>query len=141
MWEMYEELISGIPEGLHIKRSVAGSFWTVVESELGVGVAGTAKTMTRPPLQRAPLAGMSLKEAAELAKSWNFVEASLGVAVINSYYNTPEIARANGVLFDQGDDRLNDPYIAYRKFARDKKVACIGSHSTMVDSMLKDVAA
>ena len=44
------------------------------------------------------------------------------------------------MLFDQGDDRLNDPYIAYRKFARDKKVACIGSHSTMVDSMLKDVA-
>ena len=117
MWELYEELIAGIPEGLHIKRSVAGSFWTVVESELGVGAAGTAKTMTRPPLQRAPLAGMPLKEAAELA-----------------------IARANGVLFDQGDDRLNDPYIAYRKFARDKKVACIGSHSTMVDSMLKDVA-
>lgn len=140
MWEMYEELIAGIPEGLHIKRSVAGSFWTVVESELGVGAAGTAKTMTRPPLQRAPLAGMPLKEAAELAKSWNFVEASLGVAAINAYYNTPEIARANGVLFDQGDDRLNDPYIAYRKFARDKKVACIGSHSTMVDSMLKDVA-
>jgi uncharacterized protein (DUF4213/DUF364 family) len=140
MWELYDELIASIPGELHVKRCAAGNFWTVVESELGVGAAGTAKTMTRPPMQRTPLEGMPLKEAAELAKSWNFVEASLGVAAINAYYNTPEIARVNGVLFDQGDERLNDPYIAYRKFARDKKVACIGSNSTMIDSMLKDVA-
>ena len=140
MWELYDELIAGIPEDLHVRRAVAGSFWTAVESELGVGVAGTVRTMTRPPLGRFRLEGAALRQAAELSKSWNFVEASLGVAALNAYYNTPEIAKANGVLFDQGDDRLNDPYIAYRKFARDKKVACIGSHSTMVDSMLKDVA-
>ena len=140
MWELYDELLAGIPEDLHVKAAVSGSFWTVVESELGVGVAGTAKSMTRPAMNREPLVGMPLKRAAELAKSWNLVEASLGVAAMNAYYNTPEIAAKNGVLFAEGDDRLNDPYIAYRKYARDKKAACIGSHSTMVDSMLKDVA-
>lgn len=140
MWELYDELIAGIPEDLHVRRAVAGSFWTAVESELGVGVAGTVRTMTRPPLGRFRLEGAALRQAAELSKSWNFVEASLGVAALNAYYNTPEIAKANGVLFDAGDDRLNDPYIAYRNYARGRRVACIGSDSTLVDSLLKDVA-
>ena len=140
MWELYDRLITGIPEELHVKRAVAGNFWTAVESELGVGVAGTAKSMTRPPLARFALEGAPLRQVAALSKSWNFVEASIGVAALNAYYNSPEIARKNGVLFDEGDDRLNDPYIAYRNFARDKKVACIGSNSTVVESLLKDVA-
>lgn len=33
MWELYDELIAGIPEELHVKRVVSGSFWTAVESE------------------------------------------------------------------------------------------------------------
>lgn len=140
MWELYDELLAGIPEGLHVKRMVAGNFWTVVESELGVGVAGTARTVTCPPLRRKGIIGESLKEISSLAKSWNLVEASIGVAAMNAYYNTPEIATNNGVLFAEGDDRLNDPYIAYRRIVRGKKVACIGSHSAMVDSLLKDVA-
>jgi len=140
MWELYDRLITGIPEELHVKRAVAGSFWTAVESELGVGVAGTAKSMTRPPLARFTLEGAPLRQVAALSKSWNFVEASIGVAALNAYYNSPEIARKNGVLFDEGDDRLNDPYIVYRNFVRDKKVACIGSNSTVVESLLKDVA-
>ena len=140
MWELYDKLIAGVPEELHVKRAVAGNFWTAVESELGVGVSGTAKSMTRPPLARFTLEGAPLRQVAALSKSWNFVEASIGVAALNAYYNSPEIARKNGVLFDEGDDRLNDPYIVYRNFVRDKKVACIGSNSTVVESLLKDVA-
>lgn len=140
MWELYDKLIAGVPEELHVKRAVAGSFWTAVESELGVGVSGTAKSMTRPPLARFTLEGAPLRQVAALSRSWNFVEASIGVAALNAYYNSPEIARENGVLFDEGDDRLNDPYIVYRNFVRDKKVACIGSNSTVVESLLKDVA-
>ncbi|MDO4973516.1 MAG: DUF4213 domain-containing proteins [Eubacteriales bacterium] len=140
MWELYDRLIAGVPEELHVKRAVAGSFWTAVESELGVGVSGTAKSMTRPPLARITLEGAPLKQVAALSKSWNFVEASIGVAALNAYYNSPEIAKKNGVLFDEGDDRLNDPYIVYRNFVRDKKVACIGSNSTVVESLLKNVA-
>ena len=140
MWELYDELIAGIPEELHVKRVVSGSFWTAVESELGVGVAGTVKGMTRPPVGRFRLEGAPLRQTCELAKSWNLIEAGIGVAAINAYYNTPEIAAKNGVRFAEGDERLNDPYIAYRNFARGKKVACIGSDSTVVDSLLKDVA-
>ena len=140
MWELYDELIAGIPETLHVKRCVAGSFWTVVESEMGAGVAGTVRGMTRPPLGRFRLEGAPLKQAAELARSWNLIEAGIGVAAINAYYNTPEIAAKTGTLFADGDDRLNDPYIVYRNYARGRRVACIGSESTVVDSLLKDVA-
>ena len=78
MWEMYEELIAGIPEGLHIKRSVAGSFWTVVESELGVGAAGTAKTMTRPPLQKTLdcFSGSVMVPRDVYLRSWLFTRAT-----------------------------------------------------------------
>lgn len=140
MRKLYDELIGGIPEKLTVKRFVAGSFWTVVESEVGAGVAGTVKIISRPPLARYAIEGAPLKEVAALALSWNLVEAGIGVAALNAYYNAPEIAAENGVLFAEGDDRLNDPYIAYRNFARGKRVACIGSDSTVVDSLLKDVA-
>lgn len=140
MWKLYDELIAQIPDDLHAKNVVSGNFWTVVESELGVGVAGTVRVMSRPPLGRFALNGAPLREVAKLAKSWNFVEASIGVAAINAYFNTPEIARQNGVLFEEGDSRRNDPYIAYRNFAKGKRVAGIGSHSGMAGSLINDVA-
>lgn len=140
IWELYEELIVQIPEDLHALTVVSGNFWTVVESELGMGVAGTVRSMSRPPMGHFPLKGAPLKEVAKLAKSWNFVEASIGVAALNAYFNTPEIARRNGVLFDEGDARRNDPYIAYRNVAKGKKVACIGSRSGMTEQLLSDVA-
>lgn len=140
MWELYEELIAGIPENLSVKTVVAGNFWTCVESELGVGTAVTIRSLTRPPMGRFKLEGASLKQVAALAKSWNFVEVGIGVAAINAYYNTPEIAENNSVLFSQGDDRLNDPYIAYRNFARDKKVGSIGSHSDTIEQIMGDIA-
>lgn len=140
MWEMYNRLIDEIPEHVKVKRYVSGNFWTVVESDLGVGVAGTARTVTRPPVGRFSITGAPLKQVAELSKSWNLVEASIGVAALNSYYNSPEVADKNGVLFSDGDDRLNDPYIAYRNYARGKRVACMGHDSTPIESLLKDVA-
>ena len=92
MWEMYDELIAGIPEDLTVKRYVAGNFWTVVESELGVGTAGTPKAFSRPPVARFDITGATIKKVAALSKSWNMIEAAIGVASINAYYNTPEIA-------------------------------------------------
>ena len=141
MFSLYDELINSIPSDLKVVRAAAGNFWTAVESELGVGVAGTVNEMSRPMTAHFKYEGAELKKLAELSKSWNYVEASIGVAAINAYYNSPSVAEKNGVLFSQGDERLNDPYIAYRNYARDKKAGYIGHHqSKMVDSMLGDVA-
>ena len=37
------------------------------------------------------LRGLCLKDVAELSKSWNFEETSLGVAALNTWYARPEL--------------------------------------------------
>lgn len=137
MWEIYDALIEGIPADLHITRVVAGSFWTAVESELGTGIAGSPGTLTRPNLCHNSLTGMKLKDAAALSKSWNMIEASIGVAAMNAYYNTPDVAVQNGVLLPKcaEDDRMNDPYIFYQNHIVGKKVAGIDS-SDMLETLM-----
>lgn len=139
MWEIYDALIENIPEGLHVKRVVAGSFWTAIESELGTGIAGSPCTLTRPNIYRDSLIGMKLRDAAALSKSWNMVEASIGVAAMNAYYNTPEVSTQNGVILPKcaEDDRINDPYIFYQNMVLGKKVAGIGS-SDMLETLMGD---
>ncbi len=42
---------------------------------------------------RPPHSGRPLKDVAAYVKSWNLQEASLGIAAINAFYNTPELVR------------------------------------------------
>lgn len=74
------------------------------------------------------LTGKTLRELAELIKSWNYLEAAVGQAAINAWYNSPEIARHNGVDMDQSprEDRMNDPFIMSQREIRGKKVVTIG---------------
>jgi uncharacterized protein (DUF4213/DUF364 family) len=63
-----------------------------------------------------------LRELAAAAKSWNFAEASLGMAAINAYWNSPErplVARA----LELGD---TEAFSAWKNRAAGKKVAVIG---------------
>ena len=97
---------------------------------LGVprGTAGVAKFDTRPFTHPDDLTGKTLRELAELIKSWNYLEAAVGQAAINAWYNSPEIARQNGVEMDQSprEDRMNDPFIMSQREVRGKKVVTIG---------------
>jgi len=43
-----------------------------------------------------PVEGMSLQDMAAMVKSWNYLEASLGTAALNCYYNTVEKVNALG---------------------------------------------
>lgn len=87
-WEVYDRLISLIPEDLVVEDVLLGIQWTLVRSA-GVGVAMT------PPEGRCWIPGAGgfkgrkLKELAALIKSWNPFEAALGVAAVNSYVNAP----------------------------------------------------
>lgn len=73
------------------------------------GTAGAVKFDTRPFTHPDDLTGKTLRELAELIKSWNYLEAAVGQAAINAWYNSPEIARQNGVDMDQSprEDRMN----------------------------------
>jgi uncharacterized protein (DUF4213/DUF364 family) len=79
--------------------------------------------------------GMPLRDLAVAAKSWNFAEASLGMAAVNAYHNSPErplVARS----LAHGEDI--DAFTAYRQRAAGKKAAVIG-HFHHLEKNLGDV--
>ena len=130
-WSLYEELLSGIPQGIKAKNIVVGATFAAVESETGAVGLGSylwSRYYTRPFTHPGDLTGKTLRELAELIKSWNYLEAAIGQAAVNAWYNAPEMARQNGVDMDQNprEDRMNDPFIMSQREIRGKKVATIG---------------
>jgi uncharacterized protein (DUF4213/DUF364 family) len=97
-WQQNDELIDGIPDGIKVDDFLIGHHWTTVGAG---GHTGIAMTMDQPgPASLCPddLRGLPLHEAAALSKSWNFMDASVGMAAINAWYNTQEKMVALGVL-------------------------------------------
>ncbi len=87
MWEIYDEIIHSIPQDLTVKECLIGSSWTLVRSERGIGTAMTIRS-GKKGIGINNIAGRSLKEIAGYVKSWNFFQASLGQAAINSVLST-----------------------------------------------------
>jgi uncharacterized protein len=87
-WALYDELIGGIPTDLVVEDCLVGLHWVLVRSE-GVGMA---MTPGEGPVRHglgANLRGRPVRELAEASKSWNFLEAAIGIAAMNSWYNAP----------------------------------------------------
>ncbi|MDV3425797.1 MAG: DUF364 domain-containing protein [Bacillota bacterium] len=141
MWELYDDLIRGIPEDLKVDDLVCGCRNSYVRSGNGSGVGNYYLCDTRMPMFSKNLIGAPLREAAECVKSWNFVEASIGVAAINAYYNNPEVARKNGVEFSDSkfvEDRLFDPFIMTQNEVKNKKVTVIG-HFPLLENLFQPI--
>ena len=83
----YEELIKPIPDHLHVIDLIQGEGWTLVESEFGVGLAMTYRGGINNYVHKNWI-GMPLNSLALKVNSWNFPEASLGLAAVNSFWNT-----------------------------------------------------
>lgn len=129
MWEIYDALISGIPDDLTADTIICGNGNTIVVNKYGAGISSLLQYETRLPISSGNLIGTSLRQVAGLIKSWNLPEASIGHAALNSYYNSPIIARMNGIEFSDfqyKEDRLNDPFITSQNEVKGKKVAVIG---------------
>lgn len=86
MWEFYDSLIEKIPENIKIKELVIGSEFTMVITDYGAGISRLLYDK-RFSFDKDIKKNMSLKDLCKGVKSWNFIEASLGLAAINSYYN------------------------------------------------------
>ncbi len=84
-WALYDRLLAEIPGDVRVEACLLGLHWILVRS-LGVGIA-----MTPPGVHRFKLAGtvdgMPVAELAQLAKSWDPLEAAVGLAAINSVVN------------------------------------------------------
>ena len=140
-WKMYDELISGIPEGIKIREVVIGIHWTTVLTDELCGMAGTVTAGFRTGIENGLYTGMDLKEAAQRAKSWNFLEASVGMAAINTWYNSLDKMKELGLYSDdgsnfagQGDSVFSHP----EETMKGKKVTVVG-HFPYIERKLGDI--
>ena len=89
-FELYDTILDGIDTDAIVSNTLMGQCWTAVETAGRFGMAMTTPVDTAPRMLDVPYEGISLKELASAAKSWNLTEAGFGMAAVNAYYNTPE---------------------------------------------------
>lgn len=135
MWQIYDDLVNEIPNDLTVLECMVGASWTLVRSERGLGIVKTIRG-GKQGSKLSNIAGMQLKKLAAYSKSWSMLEASLGMAAINSAFNN-----SSQVMDITGNqiDKSNDPekYNAFKILEpnmKDKKVAVIG-HFPGIDKL------
>lgn len=99
-WKLYDLLIGGVPEDIAVRDYCLGTHWSYVEADCGTGVSFTCKGGAKRTCTQ-DLRGASLRAMAELAKSWCFEEATLGVAALNAYYARKELLDPLGAAYDE----------------------------------------
>lgn len=133
-WKFYNHLIAGIPEDIVVKNYCLGTHWSYIEANCGMGVSFTCKGGAKRT-HTLDLRGLPLRTVAELAKSWCFEEATLGVAALNAYYAQKERLDPLGALYDEpiempdGTIRKRDAFELYRpriEQAARKNVTVVG---------------
>ena len=101
LWEwwgaerLYDDLALGVAE-VETRRIVCGPRWLLVEGPHGAGLAYLPRH-PRDLLPRLPdLSKLSLRALAKLSQSWNPLEAAVGVAALNAFYNRADLDGASG---------------------------------------------
>lgn len=120
MWTIYDQLIEGIDEQVRVKDLFCGLTWTAILSENdGLGLAMTTESYG---IERSSseIIGKPLKQVAKLVKSWNFYEASIGMAAINAFYNTSKRLMTNDWL------QPNKDFATFGLDLSDKNISMIG---------------
>lgn len=118
-WKFYNHLIGGIPEDIVVRDYCLGTHWSYVEADCGMGVSFTCKGGAKRAYTL-DMRGLPLRTVAQLAKSWCFEEATLGVAAINAYYARKELLDPLGATYDEpvelpdGTIRKMDAFELYR---------------------------
>lgn len=142
MKSLYDALIEGIPEDLKPEDVMCTHYGAIVRLGDNVGISEFREEPdTRPMIETGNRLEMSLRELAEGIKSHNIVEATIGHAAINAYYNSPEMAKTNGLFLTDSlysEDRQSDPFISLQKEMSGKKVVLVG-HFPFVDQLLKPI--
>lgn len=124
MWKLYDELIAAVPEDAVVSDCLAGLSWFLVRS-IGTGVAMRPRDIDEPLRDAGNIAGMKVRELASWIKSWNWYEAAMGLAAINSALNGQHAVVENcGVWLDE--TRTQDVFTCLLDELRGKRVAVIG---------------
>lgn len=102
-WDLYDELIEGVPADLVVTDYALGVYWSCVNAESGCGLAWTARGGVKGAAV-ADWRGRRLRDMAALAKSWCFEDATLGVAALNAWYGREENLLAMGAAIEEKSD-------------------------------------
>ena len=102
-WGLYNRLIDGVPQGIAVRDYCLGTHWSYIEAECGMGIAWTAGGGAKRTY-KGDLRGRDLREVAQLAKSWCFEEATLGIAALNAWYAQHDKLDALGARYDEPID-------------------------------------
>lgn len=106
-WRLYDELIAGVPAGIPVRDYCLGTAWSYVEAACGMGVAWTHRGGAKQGTAR-DLRGSELRDVAQLAKSWNFEEATLGIAALNAWYARAELLDPLGAAYEPAEDPASE---------------------------------
>ena len=97
---LYDTLLAEVGNNAPVLSAVTGPWWSGVETEASMGLAMTVPGRSIAPLLAYGMEGLPLSEAAKAVKSWNYEEASLGMAAMNAALNTSERVRCLGAEAD-----------------------------------------
>ncbi len=134
-WKLYDALIEGVDPTWKVDYYSHGATWCEVWSGEHTGVAMSICERGPGQMFPAPVEGMPLRDLAAMIKSWNFLEASLGAAALNCYYNTVKNVHDLGGFrgleistgaVDQEKRRQLNAFFAFQDEIAGKKVAVIG---------------
>jgi hypothetical protein len=121
MWEIYDALIDAVPPESRVRDCLAGLHWFAVRSD-GMGLAMTPREGAASLPRAGEIAGMRTRDLAAWVKSWNFHEAALGLAAINSALNSS----VSSVGFTSGQRPDEDVFTYLLDEFRGRKVAVVG---------------
>lgn len=137
-WDLYDSLIAGIPDGPSVDECIIGLNWTFVRSGDRAGIAMTYRGSSVSGLTNGAVVGKPLKEIASGMKSWDMLQASMGVAACNAWYNNFENLPLLGV--DPSDGKAGSGGSIFNEpldMLSGKNVAVIG-HFPYIEKQLGD---
>lgn len=139
-WQLYDNLVDLIPSDLTVTDALINRVALISHSAGGVGTASAdhGGQHTRPSL--GSVKNTPLKDIAAWVKSWDFERASLGVAALNSWFNSKEhLAELGSTPSIDLDESDRDIFDARAAALTGKKVALIG-HFTQGIAALSEYA-
>ena len=140
-WDLYDALIDGVPSDLTVDECIIGLHWTFVRSGNYAGIAMTFQGSSISGLANGFHIGKPLRDVAAGVKSWNMLQASVGMASCNAWYNSPDKMLSLGLASAEpqagiGNSIFNEPLESFSG----KKVAVVG-HFPYVENQLGDKCA
>lgn len=122
-WQLHDDLVDALPAGVLVTDCILSRFALVTSDIGGHGLALTDRGGRRSTRSADQVIGRDLRSVAALARSWDFELAAVGVAAMNSWFNTEQRVLASGAELTGADD---DSFVLHAGRVSGKRVGVVG---------------